>query len=37
MFESRYRFIPTAWALQSSALDTGYADCWISLKDQFKS
>ncbi|RST55979.1 homogentisate 1,2-dioxygenase [Variovorax sp. MHTC-1] len=36
MFESRLRFIPTAWALQSPALDTDYADCWAGLKDQFK-
>ncbi len=36
MFESRYRFIPTAFALQSPALDAGYADCWAGLKDQFK-
>ena len=36
MFESRYRFIPTAWALQSPALDTDYADCWAGLKDTFK-
>ncbi len=36
MFESRYRFIPTGWALQSPALDTDYADCWAGLKDQFK-
>ena len=36
MFESRYRFIPTAWALQSPALDTDYADCWAGLQDQFK-
>ncbi|MBT2300940.1 homogentisate 1,2-dioxygenase [Variovorax paradoxus] len=36
MFESRFRFIPTAWALQSPALDTDYADCWAGLKDQFK-
>ena len=36
MFESRYRLIPTAFALQSPALDTDYADCWASLKDQFK-
>lgn len=34
MFESRYRFIPTAFALQSPALDAGYADCWAGLKDQ---
>jgi homogentisate 1,2-dioxygenase len=37
MFESRYRFIPTHFALQSSALDTDYADCWAGLKDQFKA
>jgi homogentisate 1,2-dioxygenase len=36
MFESRFRFIPTDWALQSPALDTSYADCWVGLKDQFK-
>jgi homogentisate 1,2-dioxygenase len=36
MFESRYRFIPTAFALQSPALDQDYADCWAGLKDQFK-
>jgi homogentisate 1,2-dioxygenase len=35
MFESRYRFIPTTWALHSPALDTDYADCWAGLKDQF--
>jgi homogentisate 1,2-dioxygenase len=36
MFESRYRFIPTNFALQSPALDTDYADCWAGLKDHFK-
>ncbi|MBT2324915.1 homogentisate 1,2-dioxygenase [Variovorax paradoxus] len=36
MFESRFRFIPTAWALQSPSLDADYADCWAGLKDQFK-
>jgi homogentisate 1,2-dioxygenase len=36
MFESRYRFIPTAYALQSPALDTDYADCWAGLKDSFR-
>lgn len=36
MFESRYRFVPTNFALQSQALDTDYADCWAGLKDQFK-
>ena len=33
MFESRYRFVPTAWALNGGALDTGYATCWAGLKD----
>lgn len=36
MFESRYRFIPTPFALNSAALDTDYANCWAGLKDQFK-
>ncbi|MCY7315573.1 MAG: homogentisate 1,2-dioxygenase [Rubrivivax sp.] len=35
MFESRLRFVPTAWALQPGLLDTGYADCWANLADQF--
>ena len=37
MFESRFRFIPTPFAMQSPALDNDYADCWAGLKDQFKS
>lgn len=37
MFESRYRFIPTNFALKSPVLDTDYADCWAGLKDQFKA
>ena len=36
MFESRYRFVPTAFALQSWALDSAYAHCWQGLKDNFK-
>jgi len=36
MFESRYRFIPTAYAMQGGALDAAYAGCWAGLKDQFK-
>ncbi len=35
MFESRYKFIPTGFALASPQLDPGYADCWAGLKDQF--
>jgi len=36
MFESRFRFRPTEWAMQGGALDTGYADCWRDLKDGFQ-
>jgi homogentisate 1,2-dioxygenase len=37
MFESRWRFSPTAWAMRDSgALDRRYADCWAGLKDRFK-
>jgi homogentisate 1,2-dioxygenase len=35
MFESRWCFRPTAYAMGSDALDAQYADCWRSLKDQF--
>lgn len=35
MFESRYRFIPTEWAMNTAPLDHDYADCWAGLKDQF--
>ena len=35
MFESRYRFIPTEFALNSPQLDRNYADCWAGLKDRF--
>ncbi len=31
MFESRYRFVPTAFALNSGLLDTNYANCWLGL------
>lgn len=36
MFESRYRFIPSTFALNKAPLDRDYADCWAGLKDQFK-
>lgn len=36
MFESRYRFVPTAFAINNENLDTNYADCWLALKDAFK-
>lgn len=35
MFESRYRFIPTEFALKSPQLDKDYADCWAGLPDRF--
>jgi homogentisate 1,2-dioxygenase len=31
MFESRYRFVPTAFAMDSGILDKNYADCWLNL------
>ena len=36
MFESRWRFRPTAFAMASGALDVAYAECWTGLEDQFK-
>jgi homogentisate 1,2-dioxygenase len=36
MFESRWRFKPTAFALGGGALDARYADCWSALKDSFQ-
>ena len=36
MFESRYRFRPTEWAMKGGALDGAYADCWRNLKDGFQ-
>ncbi|MBC7956339.1 MAG: homogentisate 1,2-dioxygenase [Cytophagales bacterium] len=32
MFESRYRFLPTAFALGGGLLDTRYAACWSGLR-----
>ena len=37
MFESRWRFRPTEWALRDGALDARYAACWTDLKDQFQT
>ena len=37
MFESRYRFVPTEFALHGGALDPNYADCWAPLQDRFQS
>jgi homogentisate 1,2-dioxygenase len=35
MFESRWRFLPSLWALEGGALDAGYAQCWSGLADHF--
>ncbi|WP_157269604.1 homogentisate 1,2-dioxygenase [Azohydromonas aeria] len=35
MFESRWRFHPTAFALQEAEVDRAYADCWAGLSDRF--
>ena len=36
MFESRWRFHPTEFALNGGALDRNYAACWAGLADHFK-
>ena len=36
MFESRYRFVPTAFALNAGYLDVNYRDCWQGLADMSK-
>jgi homogentisate 1,2-dioxygenase len=36
MFESRWRFHPTEFALKGGALDTNYAACWAGLADHFQ-
>ncbi len=35
MFESRWRFKPTAWALAEAPRDRAYAGCWAGLRDGF--
>ena len=35
MFETRWRLRPTAWALGHAGLETGYAECWRGLNDNF--
>ena len=35
MFESRWRFVPTDYAINGGALDERYAECWQGLRDQF--
>ena len=36
MFESRYRFVPTAFAMNAGMLDNNYAACWANLQDNFQ-
>ncbi len=36
MFESRWRFHPTEFAINGGALDRSYASCWAGLADRFK-
>jgi homogentisate 1,2-dioxygenase len=35
MFESRWRFHLTEFALKGATLDTQYADCWSGMQDRF--
>ncbi|MDQ6680826.1 MAG: homogentisate 1,2-dioxygenase [Pseudomonadota bacterium] len=37
MFESRWCFRPTAFAMESGALDRDYADCWAGLAEGSKA
>ncbi len=37
MFETRWPLKPTGWALREAPLETGYAQCWQGLKDEFKA
>ena len=37
MFESRWRLLPTAFAMGHGALDRRYAECWAGLEDHFKA
>ncbi|MBT9457639.1 MAG: homogentisate 1,2-dioxygenase [Burkholderiaceae bacterium] len=36
MFETRWRLLPTAYAMQGAGLEAGYADCWAGLENKFK-
>lgn len=36
MFESRYRLVPTEFAMRGGALDTDYSACWSGLDDRSK-
>ena len=36
MFESRWRFVPSAFAMTGGALDRDYVRCWDGLQDRFR-
>ncbi|MCW7539018.1 homogentisate 1,2-dioxygenase [Aquabacterium sp. A7-Y] len=36
MFESRFRFVPTQFAMDGGALDTAYPECWQGLQNSFR-
>lgn len=36
MFETRYPLVPTAYGSDPARLDTGYPDCWATLKRHFR-
>jgi homogentisate 1,2-dioxygenase len=36
MFESRFVFCPTKFAMETEALQTDYFECWQGLKKHFK-
>nr|WP_316644080.1 homogentisate 1,2-dioxygenase [uncultured Roseateles sp.] len=36
MFETRWRLLPTAYAMQGAGLETTYAECWTALADNFE-
>ncbi len=36
MFESRYVFVPTEWALKTPLRQAGYRDCWQDLGAEFR-
>ena len=37
MFESRWRFVPTDYAITCGALDPSYSDCWAGLADRLQN
>jgi homogentisate 1,2-dioxygenase len=36
MLESRWRFVPSRFAMTGGALDTDYASCWDGLKSRMR-